>query len=100
MPRYIVLNTILVAKGYGKITIIKKTFHISIIKHTFAKIIEFAMERTYAGIPEEYAGYENAKVVVLPVPYDETSTWVKGADQGPEAFLEASENIICILRFR
>ena len=51
------------------------------------------MERTYAGIPEEYAGYENAKVVVLPVPYDETSTWVKGADQGPEAFLEASENM-------
>ena len=51
------------------------------------------MDRTYAGIPEEYAGYENAKVVVLPVPYDETSTWVKGADQGPEAFLEASENM-------
>ena len=31
--------------------------------------------------------------MVLPVPYDETSTWVKGADQGPEAFLEASENM-------
>ncbi len=51
------------------------------------------MERTYAAIPEEYAGYEKSKVVILPVPYDGTSTWVKGADLGPEAFLEASENM-------
>jgi agmatinase len=50
-------------------------------------------ERTYAGIPEEYATYEKAKVVILPVPYDGTSTWGKGADKGPEAFLEASENM-------
>ncbi len=50
-------------------------------------------DRTYAGIPEEYAGYEKAKVVILPVPYDGTSTWVKGADKGAEAFLEASENM-------
>ncbi|HOE39052.1 MAG TPA: agmatinase [Bacteroidales bacterium] len=50
-------------------------------------------KRTYAGIPEEYSGYENAKVVILPVPYDKTSTWGKGADKGPEAFLDASENM-------
>jgi agmatinase len=50
-------------------------------------------DRTYAGIPEEFAGYESAKVVILPVPYDGTSTWVKGADKGPEAFLVASENM-------
>ena len=50
-------------------------------------------KRTFAGIPEEYANYEQAKVVLIPVPYDGTSTWVKGADQGPEAFLEAAENM-------
>jgi agmatinase len=50
-------------------------------------------DRTYAGIPEEFATYEKAKVVILPVPYDGTSTWGKGADKGPEAFLEASENM-------
>ncbi len=49
--------------------------------------------RTYAGIPAKYSGYKNSKVVLLPVPYDETSTWGKGADKGPEAFLEASENM-------
>ena len=48
---------------------------------------------TYAGITEKFAKLENAKVVLIPVPYDGTSTWQKGADKGPEAFLEASENM-------
>lgn len=33
--------------------------------------------KTYAGIPEKYAKLENAKVVLIPVPYDGTSTWQK-----------------------
>lgn len=49
--------------------------------------------KTYAGIPEELAKLEQAKIVLIPVPYDGTSTWQKGADKGPEAFLEASENM-------
>ena len=48
---------------------------------------------TYAGIPEEFAKLEQAKIVLIPVPYDGTSTWQKGADKGPKAFLEASENM-------
>jgi len=47
----------------------------------------------YAGIPDEYASFENSKIVLIPVPYDGTSTWIKGADKGPDAFLEASENM-------
>lgn len=49
--------------------------------------------KTYAGIPDEYAKLETSKIVLIPVPYDGTSTWQKGADKGPEAFLEASENM-------
>ena len=49
--------------------------------------------KTYAGIDAEYALYETARTVLIPVPYDGTSTWGKGADKGPEAFLEASENM-------
>ena len=48
---------------------------------------------TYAGIPQELGKLENAKIVLIPVPYDGTSTWQKGADKGPEAFLNASENM-------
>ncbi len=47
----------------------------------------------YGGLEEEFTDYENAKIVVLPVPYDGTSTWLKGADKGPEAILEASANM-------
>jgi len=49
--------------------------------------------KNYAGITDEFAQLETAKVVLIPVPYDGTSTWGKGADKGPEAFLEASENM-------
>lgn len=49
--------------------------------------------KTYAAIPEEYAGLATSKIVLIPVPYDGTSTWQKGADKGPAAFLEASENM-------
>ena len=47
----------------------------------------------YAGISDEFASLEKAKVVIVPVPYDGTSTWQKGADLGPEALLDASRNM-------
>ncbi len=49
--------------------------------------------KTYAGIPAEYSKLDQSKIVLIPVPYDGTSTWQKGADKGPGAFLEASENM-------
>ena len=49
--------------------------------------------RNYAGIPDKFSQLETAKVILIPVPYDGTSTWGKGADKGPKAFLEASENM-------
>ena len=49
--------------------------------------------KNYAGIADEFAQLETAKVVLIPVPYDGTSTWGKGADKGPNAFLNASENM-------
>ena len=49
--------------------------------------------KTYAGIPKEFSTLETSKVVLIPVPYDGTSTWQKGTDKGPDAFLEASENM-------
>lgn len=47
----------------------------------------------YAGIPDKYASLDSSKIVLIPVPYGGTSTWQKGADKGPEAFLHASENM-------
>lgn len=44
----------------------------------------------FAGLTGKYADYNDSKIVVLPVPYDATSSWMHGADRGPEALLEAS----------
>ncbi|GGE05270.1 agmatinase [Psychroflexus salis] len=51
------------------------------------------VKTNYAGIPDKYGRLDEAKVVLIPVPYDGTSSWQKGADKGPDAFLHASENM-------
>jgi len=48
---------------------------------------------TFGGIPEKYASFENAEILLQSIPYDGTSTWGKGADKGFERFLEAAENM-------
>lgn len=42
------------------------------------------------GLGPEDADPATAAASVLPVPYDRTSSWIKGADRGPAAILEAS----------
>ncbi|MBN2079717.1 MAG: agmatinase [Spirochaetes bacterium] len=44
----------------------------------------------YGGLPKGFDGYEDSEIVVLPVPYDRTSTWLKGSRRGPRAIIEAS----------
>jgi len=44
-------------------------------------------------LPEEYSNPNDAKMVIIPVAYDGTSTWRKGADKGPRAIIEASANM-------
>lgn len=48
---------------------------------------------TFADLSESYSCYDSARAVIVPVPYDGTSTWIKGADKGPEALLDASTNM-------
>lgn len=42
---------------------------------------------------EKYSILNNSKIVLLPVPYDGTSTWIRGADKGPKAIIESSINL-------
>ena len=51
------------------------------------------MTRAFGDFTPEQMSYASAAIAVLPVPYDGTSTWIKGADRGPEALLEASYNL-------
>lgn len=47
----------------------------------------------FCGLPKEFRNYEKSKIVILPVPYDKTSTWLKGSDKAPKAIIEASQNL-------
>ena len=51
------------------------------------------MAGNFGDIPKEYSNRKNARIVILPVPYDDTSTWMKGADKGPAAIIEASAHM-------
>lgn len=44
-------------------------------------------------MPEGFDAYDSSAIVIMPVPYDGTSTWMKGADKGPDALIEASWNM-------
>jgi agmatinase len=44
-------------------------------------------------MPCQFADYQQAKVVLLLVPYDGTSTFIKGADKAPQAIIDASDSI-------
>jgi agmatinase len=54
---------------------------------------KYAKSHNYADLPRTYSSYESSEIVILPVPFDKTSTWVKGADRGPEAIIEASTHM-------
>lgn len=49
--------------------------------------------RTFAGTDKKLAVIEVANILLQSIPYDGTSTWGKGADNGFEAFMEALENM-------
>lgn len=44
----------------------------------------------FCGVEKRYTSYKTAKIVILPVPYDGTSTYGKGADKGPDAIIKSS----------
>ncbi|MFM6451447.1 MAG: arginase family protein, partial [Planktothrix sp.] len=37
--------------------------------------------------------YETAKVVILPIPYEATTSYRKGCENGPDALLNASHQL-------
>ena len=48
----------------------------------------------FLDLAPEYRDPERAAACILPVPYDATSSWVKGAGRGPAALVAASRRIV------
>jgi agmatinase len=51
----------------------------------------FLPQRVFAGLEPPYSDLQQAKAVILPVPYDSTSEWRSGSRHGPQAIIDASE---------
>lgn len=53
------------------------------------------MKKTYGfgNLPQIYSEQASSAIVIVPVPYDETSTWGRGADKGAQAIIEASAHM-------
>lgn len=49
--------------------------------------------RNLFGLEPEYTAYPPARFAVLPVPYEATVTYLAGTRRGPEAILQASEQV-------
>ncbi|HEY7269605.1 MAG TPA: agmatinase [Dehalococcoidia bacterium] len=53
----------------------------------------FWSRRGFMAPPHPYGEYENARAVILPVPYDSTTTARAGARDGPNAIIDNSEDM-------
>lgn len=47
----------------------------------------------YFGLTAAHAAAENSRVAIVPVPYEATTSYGKGTARGPEAILEASQQV-------
>ncbi len=57
------------------------------------RTIKTKIPNNFCGLSKEFSSYEKSKIVILPVPFDKTTSWLKGSDKGPEAIIEASKNM-------
>ncbi len=50
-------------------------------------------EDNFLGIPEPWCHPDQAGVYILPAPYEHTSSYIQGSDEGPAAIIEASQQV-------
>lgn len=51
----------------------------------------FLPRRVFAGLAPHYSNLQQARTIILPVPYDSTSEWQGGSRHGPQAIIDASQ---------
>jgi len=57
------------------------------------KIKYYGIKNNFLAIEEEFSNYKNSKIVMLPVPYEQTTSYGKGTAKGPKAILNASHYV-------
>jgi agmatinase len=54
---------------------------------------QFALPYTFGGLLPEQSAFERSQVVILPIPYEQTTTYGAGTRDGPRALITASRNL-------
>ena len=54
------------------------------------KNVHFYFPFNFGALPHELSGYEKSRIVILPVPYDATTSYKSGTRDGPHAIIDAS----------
>lgn len=57
------------------------------------KLLHSMPPYNFMGLEPELSNFSSAKVTVLPVPYDSTTSYRSGARDGPRAIIQASRNM-------
>ena len=47
----------------------------------------------FLALPSEFSEIQSSKFVILPVPYEQTTTFKAGAKEGPQAIINASQEV-------
>jgi agmatinase len=51
------------------------------------------MANNFGGLLKKFSEYKTAKIAVLPIPFDHSVSWQKGAAKGPAAIIAASQQV-------
>lgn len=58
-----------------------------------SKFNALPLKQNFLAIEKQYSSFENSKVVILPCPYEKTTSYGKGTSRGPAAIIEASHYV-------
>ncbi len=53
----------------------------------------YSIKKNFLAIEEEYSNYTSSQIVILPVPYEATTSYGKGTAKGPAGILKASHYV-------
>ncbi|MFA6356175.1 MAG: agmatinase [Candidatus Omnitrophota bacterium] len=62
-------------------------------KQALEPVLYLPSDKRFGDIDEDYSNFKKSKVVIVQVPYEKTTTYVKGTKAGPAAIIEASGNM-------
>ncbi|MEO8664662.1 MAG: agmatinase [Ignavibacteria bacterium] len=57
------------------------------------KVKYYSIKNNFLAIEEEYSNYNDSLIAILPVPYEQTTSYGKGTSKGPKAILDASHYV-------